>query len=88
MTCSETQNITFEAELSHTGIDVAWIFGKQELKTGPKCKVEAKGKLYKLTVLNVMKDEEGEYTFIAGEKTSKANLTVSGTKPFFDIMLI
>ena len=76
--CTETQNVNFEVEVSHPGIDAVWTFKKQPLKAGPKYKMEAKGKRYALTVINAMKDEEGEYGFAAGEKTSSAKLTVSG----------
>lgn len=76
--CTETQNVTFEVELSHSGIDALWIFKDQPLKVGPKYKIESKGTKYSLTVLSIMKDEEGQYTFSAGEKTSSAKLTVSG----------
>lgn len=76
--CTETQNVTFVVELSHPGIDALWSLRKQPLKAGAKYKMESKGTRYSLTVINVMKDEEGEYTFAAGEKTSSAKLTVSG----------
>lgn len=76
--CTETQNVTFEVELSHTGIDAMWTFKGQPLKTSSKYKIESKDTSYSLTVLNTMKDEEGEYIFAAGEKTSKAKLVVSG----------
>lgn len=76
--CTETQKVTFEVELSHSGIDALWTFKGQHLKAGPKCKIDSKGKKYTLTVLNAMKDEEGPYVFAAGEKTSSAKLTVSG----------
>lgn len=76
--CTETQNVTFEVELSHGGIDAYWTFKNQPLKAGPKYKIESKGKLYCLTIINAMKDEEGQYEFAAGEKTSSAKLTVSG----------
>ncbi|KAL7882204.1 hypothetical protein AOLI_G00090530 [Acnodon oligacanthus] len=76
--CTETQNVTFEVELSHAGIDALWTFKNQPLKAGPQYKIESKDKKYRLTVVNVMKDEEGSYTFAAGEKTSSAKLTVSG----------
>lgn len=76
--CTETQNVTFEVELSHTGIDAYWTFKNQPLKAGPKYKIESKGKRYSLTIINAMKDEEGQYAFAAGEKTSSAKLTVSG----------
>lgn len=76
--CTETQNVTFEVDVSHPGIDALWTFKNQPLKAGPKYKIESKGTHYSLTVLNVMKDEEGEYVFAAGEKTSSAKLSVSG----------
>ncbi|KAL2081285.1 hypothetical protein ACEWY4_023138 [Coilia grayii] len=76
--CTETQNVTFEVELSHPGIDAVWTLRNQVLKPGPKYKMEAKGTRYSLTVSNAMKDEEGQYMFAAGEKTSSAKLTVSG----------
>lgn len=76
--CTETQNVTFEVELSHPGIDALWTFKSQPLKAGPKYKIDSKGKKYSITVLNAMKDEEGLYEFAAGEKTSSAKLTVSG----------
>lgn len=76
--CTETQNITFKVEVSHPGIAAVWTFKKQPLKAGPKHKIEAKGKNYSLSVINTMKDEEGEYAFAAGEQTSSAKLTVSG----------
>ncbi|KAG5283757.1 hypothetical protein AALO_G00045780, partial [Alosa alosa] len=76
--CTETQNVTFEVELSHPGIDALWTLKKQPLKAGAKYKMESKGKRYSLTIINAMKDEEGEYTFAAGEKTSSAKLIVSG----------
>lgn len=76
--CTETQNVTFEVELSHSGIDAYWTLKSQPLKAGPKYKIESKGKRYSLTIINAMKDEEGQYEFAAGEKTSSAKLTVSG----------
>lgn len=76
--CSESENVTFEVEVSHPGIDAFWTFKNQPLKAGAKHKMESKGKRHTLTVMNAMKDEEGEYTFAAGEKTSSGILTVSG----------
>ncbi len=76
--CTETQNVIFEVEVSHPGIDALWTFKGQPLKAGPKYKIESKGTHYSLTVLNAMKDEEGEYMFMAGEKESRARLIVSG----------
>ncbi|KAG2467001.1 TITIN protein, partial [Polypterus senegalus] len=87
-TCTETQNVTFTVKLSHPGIDAVWMFKNNVLKSGPKYKMESDGKVYTLTVNNTMKDEEGEYTFAAGEKTSSAKLTVSGgaiSKPLEDV---
>ncbi|KAF7709182.1 hypothetical protein HF521_016032 [Silurus meridionalis] len=86
--CTETQNVTFEVELSHTGIDAFWTFKGQSLKAGPRYKIDSKGTKYSLIVLNAMKDEEGQYVFAAGEKTSSATLTVSGgaiNKPLQDV---
>ncbi|CDQ65441.1 unnamed protein product [Oncorhynchus mykiss] len=86
--CTETQNITFKVEVSHPGIAAVWTFKKQELKAGPKHKIEAKGKNYSLTVINIMKDEDGQYTFAAGEQTSSAKITVSGgaiNRPLQDV---
>ncbi|KAL8183551.1 UNVERIFIED_CONTAM: hypothetical protein K2H54_044331 [Gekko kuhli] len=88
ITCTETQNVTFEVELSHAGIDVVWNFRDQELKASPKYKIEAHGTIYKLTVVNMMKDDEGEYTFYAGEKRTSGKLVVAGgaiSKPLTDI---
>ncbi|KTF71343.1 hypothetical protein cypCar_00035221, partial [Cyprinus carpio] len=86
--CTETQNVTFEVEVSHPGIDALWTFKGQPLKAGPKYKIESKGTHYSLTVLNAMKDEEGEYMFMAGEKESRARLIVSGgaiNRPLHDV---
>lgn len=77
--CSESQNVTFNVEVSHPGIDPVWMFKNQQLKPGPKHKMESKDKAHSLTVIDTMKDEEGQYTFHAGEKTSSAKLSVSGT---------
>lgn len=76
--CAESENVTFEVEVSHPGIDAYWTFKTQPLKAGAKYKMESKGKRHTLTVMNAMKDEEGEYAFAAGEKTCSATLTVSG----------
>uniref|UniRef100_A0AAY5KTQ4 Ig-like domain-containing protein n=1 Tax=Esox lucius TaxID=8010 RepID=A0AAY5KTQ4_ESOLU len=76
--CTETQNITFKVEVSHPGIAAVWTFKNQQLKAGPKYRIEARGKNHSLTVINTMKDEEGQYTFAAGEQTSSAKITVSG----------
>uniref|UniRef100_A2ASS6-3 Isoform 3 of Titin n=1 Tax=Mus musculus TaxID=10090 RepID=A2ASS6-3 len=78
LTCTETQNVVFEVELSHSGIDVVWNFKGKEIKPSSKYKIEAHGKIYKLTVLNMMKDDEGEYAFYAGENTTSGKLTVAG----------
>ncbi|KAL7385130.1 hypothetical protein ABVT39_016267 [Epinephelus coioides] len=86
--CSESQNVTFNVEVSHPGIDPAWTFKNQQLKPGPKYKMESKGKAHSLMVIDTMKDEEGQYMFYAGEKTSSAKLTVSGgaiTRPLHDL---
>ncbi|XP_078142269.1 titin-like [Centroberyx gerrardi] len=88
--CSESENVTFEVEVSHPGIDAFWTFKKQPLKAGAKHKMESKGKRHTLTVMTAMKDEEGEYMFAAGEKTSSAALTVSGgaiKKPLCDLVV-
>ncbi|OBS79465.1 hypothetical protein A6R68_18146, partial [Neotoma lepida] len=77
LTCTETQNVVFEVELSHSGIDVLWNFKGKEIKPSSKYKIEAHGKIYKLTVLNMMKDDEGEYAFYAGENTTSGKLTVA-----------
>ena len=68
--------MVFEVELSHSGIDVVWNFKGKEIKPSAKYKIEAHGKIYKLTVLNMMKDDEGEYAFYAGENTTSGKLTV------------
>ncbi|KAM7407986.1 hypothetical protein PAMA_003631 [Pampus argenteus] len=86
--CSESQSITFDVEVSHPGIDLVWTFRNQQLKSGSKYKMESKGKAHSLTVMDTMKDEEGQYTCHAGEKTSNAKLTVSGgaiTRPLQDV---
>ncbi|KAL0963720.1 hypothetical protein UPYG_G00309990 [Umbra pygmaea] len=88
--CTETQNVTFNVEVSHPGIDGVWTFRKQQLKNGPQYKIEAKGKIHTMTVINTMKDEEGQYTFAAGEQTSSAQLTVSGgaiSRPLHDLIV-
>lgn len=76
--CSESENVTFQAEVSHLGIDAFWTFKRQPLKAGPKYKMESKEKRHTLTVIEAMKDEEGEYMFAAGEKMCHATLTVTG----------
>lgn len=83
--CTETQNVTFNVEVSHPGIDGIWTFKKQHLKNDSKYKIVTKGKNHSMTVINAMKDEEGQYTFAAGEQTSSAKLTVSG---MFNIFMI
>ncbi|KAG7276491.1 hypothetical protein CRUP_033929, partial [Coryphaenoides rupestris] len=86
--CSESQNVMFEVELSHSGIDAVWSLKNQHLKAGPKYKMESRGNMYTLTIVDTMKDEEGQYTFHAGEKTSSATLSVSGgaiTRPLQDV---
>ncbi|NWT65536.1 TITIN protein, partial [Prunella himalayana] len=88
ITCTETQNVSFEVELSHSGIDVIWNFKGQPIKAGPKYKIEARGKIYKLTVVKMMKDDEGEYVFYAGEKKTSGKLIVAGgaiSKPLSDL---
>lgn len=55
-----------------------WHFKDQELKASPKYKIEAHGTIYKLTVVSMMKDDEGEYTFYAGEKKTSGKLVVAG----------
>ncbi|NXG04874.1 TITIN protein, partial [Sakesphorus luctuosus] len=88
ITCTETQNVSFEVELSHSGIDVIWHFKGQQIKPGPKYKIEAHGKIYKLTVVKMMKDDEGEYVFYAGEKKTSGKLIVAGgaiSKPLSDL---
>lgn len=76
--CSESENVRFEVEVSHPGIDAYWTFKDQPLKAGAKHRMESKNKVHSLTVVNAMKDVEGRYTFAAGEKTCSATLTVSG----------
>lgn len=76
--CSESENVTFEVEVSHPGIDAFWTFKRQPLKAGGKYKMESKNKHHTLIVMNAMKDEEGDYMFAAGEKMCSASLTVSG----------
>lgn len=76
--CSESENVRFEVEVSHPGIDAYWTFKNQPLKAGAKHRMESKNKVHSLMVVNAMKDVEGQYTFAAGEKTCSATLTVSG----------
>uniref|UniRef100_H3DPY6 Ig-like domain-containing protein n=1 Tax=Tetraodon nigroviridis TaxID=99883 RepID=H3DPY6_TETNG len=86
--CSESQKVTFRVEVSHPGIDPVWTVRNQLLKPGAKYKMESKDKVHSLTILDTMKDEEGQYMFHAGEQTSSAMLTVSGgaiTRPLQDV---
>lgn len=76
--CSESQKVTFSVEVSHSGIDPVWTVRNQLLKPGAKYKMESKDKVHSLTIVDTMKDEEGQYVFHAGEQTSSAKLTVSG----------
>lgn len=76
--CSESQKVIFRVEVSHAGIDPVWTIRNQVLKAGAKYKMESKDKVHSLTVIDTMKDEEGQYVFHAGEQTSSAMLTVSG----------
>lgn len=76
--CSESQNVTFTVEVSHAGIEPIWTVRNQLLKAGTKYKMELKGKVHSLTIVDTMKDEEGQYMFHAGEQTSSAALMVSG----------
>nr|XP_023862865.1 titin-like isoform X2 [Salvelinus alpinus] len=88
--CTETQHVTFNVEVSHPGIDGIWTFKKQHLKNDSKYKIVTKGKNHSMTVINAMKDEEGQYTFAAGEQISSAKLTVSGgaiSRPLHDIIV-
>uniref|UniRef100_A0AAZ1XXF4 Ig-like domain-containing protein n=1 Tax=Oreochromis aureus TaxID=47969 RepID=A0AAZ1XXF4_OREAU len=88
--CSESENVTFEVEVSHPGIDAFWTFKRQPIKAGPQYKMESKDKRHRLTVMNAMKDEEGEYMFAAGEKMCSASLTVTGgaiKKPLHDLVV-
>ncbi|CAL8265763.1 unnamed protein product [Lota lota] len=88
--CSESENVTYEVEVSHPGIDGFWTFKSQPLKAGPKYKMVSKNKRHCLTVLNAMKDEEGQYVFAAGEKSCTATLTVSGgaiRRPLCDLVV-
>ncbi|XP_069544948.1 titin-like, partial [Brachyistius frenatus] len=88
--CSESENVTFEVEVSHPGIDAFWTFKRQPLKAGAKHKMESKNKHHTLTVMNAMKDEEGEYMFAAGEKMCSASLTVTGgaiKRPLHDLVV-
>nr|XP_046259560.1 titin-like isoform X2 [Scatophagus argus] len=88
--CSESENVIFEVEVSHPGIDAFWTFKRQPLKASAKHKMVSKDKHHTLTVMNAMKDEEGEYMFAAGEKMCKASLTVTGgaiKKPLHDLVV-
>ncbi|KAM9804801.1 titin-like [Neosynchiropus ocellatus] len=88
--CSESENVKFEVEVSHKNIDAFWTFKRQPLKSGAKYKMESRDKRHTLTVMNAMKDEEGEYMFAAGEKMCTAMLTVSGgaiKKPLHDLVV-
>lgn len=76
--CSESENVTFEVDVSHPGIEAFWTHNRQPLKGGVKYKMESRDKRHTLTIINAMKDEEGEYVFAAGEQTCSATLTVSG----------
>lgn len=76
--CSESENVIFEVDVSQPGINAFWTFKGQPLKAGSKYKMESKNKHHCLTVLNAMKDEEGQYMFEAGENSCTATLTVSG----------
>lgn len=80
--CAESENVIFEVDVSHPKIDAFWTLNKQPLKSGIKYKMESKDKRHTLTIINAMKDEEGEYMFAAGEKTCSATLTVSGMFTF------
>ncbi|KAA8578947.1 hypothetical protein FQN60_006039, partial [Etheostoma spectabile] len=46
--CSESENVTFEVEVSHPGIDAFWTFKRQLLKASAKYKMESKNKRHTL----------------------------------------
>uniref|UniRef100_UPI00358F2F78 titin-like n=1 Tax=Myxine glutinosa TaxID=7769 RepID=UPI00358F2F78 len=72
------KEVTFEVELSHAGVEALWLFGEQELRPGERFRIRVQGATHQLTVLRVSGADQGIYTFVAGNKRSPANLSITG----------
>ncbi|XP_064646233.1 titin-like [Lineus longissimus] len=54
--------VTFEAELNKPNVEVQWFKNGQSISPSPKYKIEAKGKIHRLTVNDVNSEDDADYT--------------------------
>lgn len=74
----EGDNVTLCCETSIPDANVTWKKGTRVLSDGPKYSIKRQGTIQTLVIHKLSVEDGGEYICEAGDKHSKATLTVKG----------
>lgn len=72
----ETRTASFECEVSHLNVTSAWMKDGVEIEMSEKFSFVVQGKVHQLKVLNVSRDDAGEFSFTCGGDRVSARLSV------------
>ena len=70
--------VTFECELSLTGLEVTWLKADRVIKPGEKYSIEVAGCTHRLIISDVDGRDQGEYSAVCKHKSTEARLSVEG----------
>uniref|UniRef100_H2YNK4 Ig-like domain-containing protein n=1 Tax=Ciona savignyi TaxID=51511 RepID=H2YNK4_CIOSA len=88
ITEAETAPVTLTANLSESGAHGVWYKNGQRLQDTSNCSAVVDGKQHSLFIRSLTLNDQGQYEFRVGNKTTSASLTVQGaeiTKPLVGI---
>ena len=70
--------VTFDCELSASGLPVEWYRGDRPIRRSDKYEMIAEGAVHKLVIKDVDDRDVGQYSIQVKNKASEANLIVEG----------
>ena len=75
----EKENATLSCEMNKENVKVVWKKNGQELKSDNRVKIVVDSKVHQLIIENVTIEDKAEYSCVAGDVSTSANIIVEGT---------
>lgn len=84
----EEGSVSLRCELSKPGIPVAWRKGEKILQGQDKYLMKQEGKVAEMHISKVCLQDAGEYSCVAGEVKTTADIKVRGTKSHANVWIV
>ena len=78
---TETHVATLECEVSHLNVPSTWLKNGVGIEMSEKYRIVVQGKLHQLKIMNTSNEDSAEYTFLCGNDSVSATVTVKREYP-------